>query len=108
MQATSVAGTGNLTTDLEHTMAKARINTDSDDSDDNPFAPKSSRSQEKQPAQGKQNTATTFTGYDASGRAFQRSKTPSVAATATSRASIAPRSNFARVKVRSVMCCGFD
>ena len=86
-------------------MAKASINIDSDDSDDNPFAPQKSRAQQKKQAQEKSKAATTFIGYDASGRAFRRSQTPSVAATTTSRGTIAPRSNFARVKVRSTMCC---
>lgn len=89
-------------------MAKARINTNSEDSEDNRFAPQKSHSQQKKQAQQKSKAATTFTGFDASGRAFRRSQTPSVAATATSRGTIAPRSNFARVKVRSTMCCDFD
>ena len=89
-------------------MAKTGITSDSEDSEINPFAPVKSRAQSKQSAQKKAKTTSTFTGYDASGRAYRQSKTPSVAATATSRSTIAPRSNFARVRVSSIMCCEFN
>ena len=108
MQTISEAGTGKASTNLEDKLAKSRINTDSDDSEENPFAPKKSSTQQKTQAQNKAKTATSFTGYDASGRAYRQTRTPSLAATATSRGTIAPRSNFARVRVRCTTSCEID
>ncbi|KAL8797142.1 MAG: hypothetical protein Q9195_000609 [Heterodermia aff. obscurata] len=93
----SNAGTGN-TAYIEHGLAKSQINSYSDDSDDNPFAPKKARTMPKKENQEKAKSAASFTGYDAAGRAYRQSKIPSLAATATSRSTTVPRSNFARVK----------